>query len=184
MKQKFDKKEILVPTVSLFIIALVATLLLSIVNGLTAGKIAAAQAQAETEARQSVFPESKSFKEEKDYFIAEDESGKTIGYVFSNSEKGYGGDVAVTVGIDKNGSITGIVPGDLSNETPGLGQTANNPDFIKQFKGKSGKIKLVKSAPHGNEIKALTSATVTSTAVTNAVNASISQFEAISGGVK
>ena len=184
MAKKFSKKEILVPTISLFIIALVATLLLSVVNGLTAGKIAESNAAAEAAARQTVFPEAKKFEDKKDYFIAEDANGNTLGYVFMTSSKGYGGDVAVTVGIDNEGSVTGIVPGDLSEETPGLGQTADKPEFLAQFVGKDKPITVVKSQPGDDEIQALTSATVTSTAVTNAVNDAFMQYETVTGGGK
>lgn len=184
MTKKFDKKEILIPTISLFIIALVATLLLSLVNGLTAGKIAEANAAAEAAARQTVFPEAKNFEDKKDYFIAKDGEGNPLGYVFMTSSKGYGGDVSVTVGIDNEGSVTGIVPGDLSEETPGLGQTADKPEFLKQFVGKNSPITVVKSQPADDEIQALTSATITSEAVTNAVNEAIMQYENITGGGK
>lgn len=184
MNKKFSAKEVLIPTVSLFIIALVATLLLSVVNGLTAGKIAEANAAAEAAARQTVFPEAKKFEDKKDYYIAEDGEGKPLGYVFMKSSKGYGGDVSVTVGIDNEGSVTGIVPGDLSQETPGLGQTADKPEFLKQFVGKNSTITVVKSQPGDNEIQALTSATITSKAVTNAVNEALAQYKTITGGGK
>ena len=44
MNKKFSPKEVLVPTLTLFIIALVATLLLAMVNSVTADRIAAAKA--------------------------------------------------------------------------------------------------------------------------------------------
>ena len=169
MNKKFSPKEVLVPTLTLFIIALVATLLLAMVNSVTADRIAAAKAAAEAEARQTVFT---------------DADGNVIGYVFNTASKGYGGDVPLTVGIDATGSITGIVPGDLSNETPGLGQNASNDSFREQFVGKTGKVSVVKNAPGENEIQALTSATITSTAVVNAVNDAVDQFNEITGGGK
>ena len=184
MSKKFSPKEILVPTITLFVIALMATLLLAMVNNVTADRIAAAQAAAEAEARQSVFPDAKNFVEKSNYFEATDADGNVIGYVFNTASKGYGGDVPVTVGIDADGAITGIVPGDLSNETPGLGQNASNDNFKAQFVGKTGKITVVKNAPGENEIQALTSATITSTAVANAVNDAVDQFNDITGGGK
>lgn len=184
MNTKFSAKEILVPTVSLFIIALVATLLLSVVNGVTADRIAAATAAAEAEARQTVFPDAENFVERDNYYEATDKNGTVIGYVFNTASKGYGGDVPLTVGIDATGTVTGIVPGDLSNETPGLGQNASNPSFTEQFVGANGPITVVKNAPGENEIQALTSATITSTAVANAVNAAEDLFHEITGGGK
>ena len=51
MNKKFSPKEVLVPTLTLFLIALVATLLLAMVNSVTADRIAAGKAAAEAEAR-------------------------------------------------------------------------------------------------------------------------------------
>ncbi|MBQ2568054.1 MAG: hypothetical protein II572_06490, partial [Clostridia bacterium] len=61
MFKNFNPNEIFVPTLTLFLIALVATLLLALVNGVTADRIAASKAAAEAEARQSVFPDAKNF---------------------------------------------------------------------------------------------------------------------------
>lgn len=201
-KAKYSKKkEILIPTLSLFLIALISTFLLAIVNNLTADKIAAATAASEEEARQSVFADADNFVEksytftakDKDgtalgkqtYYEATDKSGNVIGYVFNNGYKGYGGTVTCTVGVDIDGSVTGVVPGDLSNETPGLGQTATKPSFLKQFVGADSTLTLVKTTPaNKGEVKALTSATITSTAVTTDVNDALAEYAELSGGGK
>ncbi len=184
MNKKFTPKEILVPTITLFLIALMATLLLSLVNSVTADRIAAATAAAEAEARQTVFSDADNFVEKDNYYEATDADGNVIGYVFNTASKGYGGDVPVTVGIDVSGTITGIVPGDLSNETPGLGQNASKDSFKAQFVGKSGKLTVVKNAPGDGEIQAMTSATITTNAVVGAVNAAMDMFNEITGGGK
>lgn len=172
--KKSSAKEILIPTLVLFLIALISTLLLGLVNNVTKDRIAAEQAASEAEARESVFTQAANFDEKtidgQTYYVAKDKSGNVLGYVFNTSNKGYGGQVTATVGVDINGKVTGVVPGDLSNETPGLGQTATKPSFLKQFVGKSGTLSVVKNGPKDNEIQALTSATITSTAVTNDVN--------------
>lgn len=176
-------KEILIPTLSLFLIALIATLLLALVNNLTAPKIAEANKASEEEARRTVFSSAATFKENtfdgNTYYIAKDGSGKTIGYVFNTSNKGYGGQDTATVGVDVNGKVTGVVPGDLSNETPGLGQNGSKPKFLQQFVGKSGTISVVKNNPGPNDIQALTSATITSTALTNDVNDALKLYAKI-----
>lgn len=172
--KKSNAKEILIPTLVLFLIALISTLLLGLVNNVTKDRIAAEQAASEAEARESVFTQAANFDEKsidgQTYYVAKDKSGNVLGYVFNTSNKGYGGQVTATVGVDINGKVTGVVPGDLSNETPGLGQTATKPSFLKQFVGKSGTLSVVKNGAKDNEIQALTSATITSTAVTNDVN--------------
>lgn len=181
---KMNPKDILVPTISLFVICLVATLLLAVVNGFTIEKIAEQTAMAEAAARVAVLPDAKDFNEKDGYFEGLDADGNVIGYVFNcvGTSKGYGGDVSVTVGIDNNGAITGIVPGDLSAETPGLGQNALKDSFKKQFVGKSGTIGVAKNNPGENEIQALTSATITSNAVTSAVNVALEEYAKIGGG--
>lgn len=184
MSKKFSPKEILVPTLTLFVIAMAATLLLSLVNNVTADRIAAATAASEAEARQTVFPDATNFVQKDNYYEATDADGNVIGYVFNTSSKGYGGDVPVTVGIDAEGTITGIVPGDLSNETPGLGQNASKPSFLEQFVGKTGQLTVVKNAPGDSDIEAMTSATITTTAVVNAVNEATDLYNEITGGGK
>lgn len=192
---KINAKDILTPTVSLFVICLVATLLLAIVNNVTAAKIAEQTAKSEAEARVAVLPDAKDFNEvdkdndgTTDYYEGVNANGETVGYVFNTvgESKGYGGAVSVTVGITADGKITGIVPGDLSNETPGLGQNAGKAKWQAQFVGESGVLQVVKDEKAAadtsdGKINAITSATITSKAVTSAVNAAVEKFEEIGG---
>jgi len=192
---KMNAKDILTPTVSLFIICLVATLLLAVVNNVTYAKIQEQTAKAEAEARVAVLPDAKDFNEvdkdndgTTDYYEGVDANGETVGYVFNTTgdSKGYGGAVSVTVGIAADGKITGIVPGDLSNETPGLGQNAGKAKWQAQFVGESGVLQVVKDEKAAadtsdGKINAITSATITSKAVTSAVNAAVEKFEEIGG---
>ena len=96
MKTKMNAKDILVPAVALFLIALVATLLLAVVNNMTANKIAEQNAATEAAARQSVMADAADFKAVDDYYEALDEDGDVIGYVFNETgdSKGYGGAVS------------------------------------------------------------------------------------------
>lgn len=107
--------------------------------------------------------------------VALDASGNPAGYIISSTSKdGYGGAISISVGIDKEGVITGV--GYLSiGETPGLGMNATEPAFKDQYKGKSVEsFTVVKGgASADNEIDAISGATITSDAVTNAVNAAI-----------
>ena len=84
---------------------------------------------------------------------------------------GYGGDITLMVGFktDKKTVISYKVL--AAAETPGLGMKLKTPEFADQFKGKDGTaLKVVKSgAPKGNEIEAITSATITSRAVCKAI---------------
>lgn len=89
-------------------------------------------------------------------------------------------------GISTEGNVTGVTILSL-NETPGLGMNAQNEtytDMYRQPVPKNG-FSVVKSgqAEHGN-IVALTGATITTNAVTNAVNAAVEQYQAIQGGAQ
>ena len=54
---------------------------------------------------------------------------------------------------------------------------AKKESFISQFTGKSGSISVVKGSASGdNEISAITSATITSKAVTSAVNKALELY--------
>ena len=171
-------KEYAAPTVVLLVICVVAALLLAVTNNVTAPKIAEVNAENEAAARQVVFADAASFGEEftNDDGIklvpALDKDGKTIGYVVVTVEKGYGGDINVMTGVDLEGKVTGVNILSMS-ETAGLGANASKESFLKQFIGKISGIEVNKGTPAENEIKALTGATITSKAVTKAVNAAI-----------
>ncbi|MBQ7541151.1 MAG: FMN-binding protein [Clostridia bacterium] len=181
-------KKIIMPAVALLLICLVATSLLALTNQVTAARIETIAAQAENEARARVFPEARSFGEAKTvdsatYCEALDSTGKCIGYTFTTSAKGYGGDVSVMTGVRRNGTVRAVEILDVSNETPGLGQNAKQDGFKAQFYDKSGVIGVStasKSAENG--IDALTGATYTSRGVTDAVNLALKLFDQIPKG--
>jgi electron transport complex protein RnfG len=91
------------------------------------------------------------------------------GHVVEVMASGYGGEFLVTVGVAPDGAITGVVIG-ANKETVGLGKNAEKPEFTGQFIGKNGAMEIVKNNATGNQIDALTGATITSRAVMNAVN--------------
>ncbi len=98
-----------------------------------------------------------------------------IGYVATSASKGYGGDVQIMIGIDLNLKITGIEILEQS-ETAGLGANCENPEWLSQFVGKSGTLAVSKD---GGEIDAITASTITSRAVTSAVNKALAQVSEI-----
>lgn len=181
-------KKILMPAVALLMICLVATALLAATYSITAEQIDQNAVQAENEARSAVFPQAASFSEikkidGKEYCEALDDSGNCIGYTFTTTAKGYGGDVSVMTGVRTDGTVSGVEILDVSNETPGLGQNAKNGTFAAQYTDKSGEIGVNtagKTVPNG--IDALTGATFTSRGVTNAVNQALEQYDQIMKG--
>ncbi|RTR06428.1 RnfABCDGE type electron transport complex subunit G [Halomonas nitroreducens] len=103
------------------------------------------------------------------------------------ARQGYSGDIAMVVGLDTAGTITGVRVTD-HRETPGLGDRieARKGDWIEQFTGHS-----LTSPPaggwavgqDGGGIDALTGATITSRAVVAAVHRTLEWFETQPGSL-
>lgn len=183
IKELYNKySDVILPTVVLLAICVVVTLALSSTNLLTRGPIAKITAENNKKAMQKVL-EAESYTEQtltvdgEDYTYNVAANGEeTVGYIFISVAKGYGGDVSVMTAINPDGSVKAVEILDVSNETPGLGQNAAKPDFYEQFIGKSGQTSIVKNGAiaESGEVDALTGATITSKAVSNAVNEAIS----------
>lgn len=176
---------------NLLIISAVAALLLALTNSVTASTIAQRNEQANAEARKLVLESAQDFEEVKDVktdnskgvkvseiYEAKDASGNTVGYTLKVLPSGYGGTIELMVGIDSaKGQVSGINV--VSNsETAGLGAKATNPEFSDQYKGKLlEELSVLKNGTPGDtEIKAISGATITSTAVTNGVDAAIEVY--------
>ncbi len=104
--------------------------------------------------------------------------GSQAGYVVKTSGKGYGGAVIITLGINNEGEVLGIQILDASNETPGLGQNSTKEDWNGQYVGATADktLDVVKDGSGSKDngtINAISGATITSKAVTRAVNASL-----------
>ena len=153
----------------LALIALAAALLLAVTNAITAGPIKAHEEAAQNAAFQSVMTaDSFSTMSVPDgcnvtSLVEAKKDGKTIGYCAVSSAKGYGGNVAVTLGVDMDGKIVGCQIGDTNfAETDGFGARWKEPARAEAFIGLS--------AFGGDTIEAITGATVTSKAVLAASN--------------
>lgn len=121
-------------------------------------------------AMQDIVPQATSFKEMKGHegWFAAQKDDKTIAYIVPSENSGYGGSIKMIVGLTPEGKV--ITYKILKhNETPGLGDKASKPQFIKQFEGKEYEALRVVKVPTQDNIQALTGATITSIAVTNAV---------------
>ena len=166
---KITAKDILKPALILFVICLVVTALLAGTNLLTKDKITEQSALEAEQSRKVVLSDADSFEEADGYYVGK-ANNETVGYVFQTEAKGYGGAVKVMTGISADGQITGVVILEHS-ETPGLGANAEKASFTDQFK-----------APSDGEIEAMTGASITSRAVTNAVNEAITKYNTVKEG--
>lgn len=170
-------RDIVKVALRLLIIMVVAGLCLGATYAVTQEPIAEQQRIQAENARRAVLPDAASFEEVAlsapgsitACYRGIDASGNPCGYAFSVDAKGFGGTVGLTVGVS-DGTITGVRIGSHS-ETPGLGAKAADVAFYGQFAGKSGELTVTKTgAVTDQEINAITAATITSKAVTGAVN--------------
>ena len=117
--------------------------------------------------------------------VAVDANNSAIGYVMTiTTSEGYGGDIKVSVGIGNDGTLYGVEILSIQ-ETAGLGMKATTDEFKNQFKDKqvAGFTYTKTGASAEYEIDAISGATITTNAMVNAVNASLTYFKAIGGGV-
>ncbi|MBC7960049.1 MAG: FMN-binding protein [Vallitaleaceae bacterium] len=175
-------RDMIKPTLALLVICFVVALGLAFVNGLTKDTIVERAKQDALEQRMQVMKEAKSFELIEGWadgsgLIQEVYSAydgeNLVGFVFSAVPKGYGGEMKVTVGVGIDKTITGIKVGD-NKETPGLGTKAAEDGYEAQYFGiKITKPLLLVKRPvtEENEIQAISGATISSKAVTSAVQA-------------
>lgn len=182
-------KEIFMPAFKLIVICFVSALLLAVTNYITAGKIAESEKKQEQESKKTAFSSATSFGddstlplEDKEikYCVAYNSDGEVIGYVFTSSNRGYGGDVSVMTGINSEGTVQKTVILSMDDETPGLGQNAGKDGFLTQFSQKTGPFSLTEDS--NERIEGVTSATFTSKAVIASVNDAYSAFDILNGG--
>ena len=173
-----NTKFILKLAAILFAIAFVCTLLLVLCNSLTEDRIAELKLEAENTAKLEVLPGADTFEATDangvaEAYIGKDKSGNTIGYCFKSETAGFGGVITMMVGVNADGTINGVKVTNLS-ETPGLGAKATDAKWISQFAGKDDTVSVVKTGnAKGNEINAISGATITSKAVAQGVNSAL-----------
>ena len=97
------------------------------------------------------------------------------GTIITSSAKGYGGDVVVMTAFTPEGTIKQIKVTEQA-ETKGIGsKVADAPSYWENYMGLDASDALVLN----QDVDAVTSATVSSTALINAVNAAIEAYHAI-----
>jgi electron transport complex protein RnfG len=112
------------------------------------------------------------------YNLAYDAEGNFIGAaVKTYSKNGFGGKIELMVGMLANGVINKVSV--LSQaETPGLGANMVNEKWKSQFDGKDPKNFILKVKKDGGDVDAITAATISSRAVSEAVKRAADGFEA------
>ena len=200
-------KSIISDCIKLCVITVIAGFLLGLVYNVTKAPIAAQEEKTKQEAYKAVFTDASEFKntdfdqdavqkvlDEKglgqntitEIAQAVDQNGKILGYVFSvTNPEGYGGDVSLSVGVRNDGTVNGYETLTI-NETAGLGMKATEDEFKSQFKNKKAEqFEAVKDGSGANDdakIDAISGATITSRAVTSAVNSCVAYADSLKGG--
>jgi len=185
-------KNIIKNTAILTVITLVSGLLLGVVYDITKEPIALAKEKAKNEAYQAVMQEADTFEALEveavelsiegctvDEVVAAKAGSDVVGYVVTTTTNaGYGGNIQVSVGIAADGTVKGIEMLSIA-ETAGLGMNATTPEFKGQYADKLVDSFVVNKAGASadNEISAISGATITSNAVTGAVNTAIEYFK-------
>ncbi len=188
--------SIIKPTLVLFIVCVIISGSLAYVNGMTTDIIQENTLAEQEEFRRQVLPEADSFRIIEQTGLPEAVKGVyegfatnvSEGYVVEVSTKGYGGAISMTIGVNTEGQISGVIVGS-NNETPGLGSKATQADFTEKFDvvslgniPESGLVVVKQSPKADHEIQAVSGATISSRAITKGVQAALDAIKIIKGG--
>jgi Na+-translocating ferredoxin:NAD+ oxidoreductase subunit G len=172
---------------TLMAVGLVAAVLLGLTYAVTKDRIAEQKRIQEAEACVSAMPAVESAEELREDPELEKKVREKVtdvekvfrcpsGVIIILKVKGYGGPMRMAVGIGQDGKVAGVSV--IShNETPGLGSNVENPDFLEQFVG-MGHDDPVQV---GEDIQAITGATITSKAAAKDVREALEAYENIGG---
>ena len=174
MKKENLVQYVLRLTVTLLAITGLVAAALAGVNAITKDAIAANQEKKTQDALALVLPDAGNLQKQEltaDAGIVSEVYTDGQSYAVKVLPSGFDGTITMMVGI-ADGKVTGISV--ISHtETPGLGavaaaQNAKGEAFRSQFVGQEGTLSI------GNQIDAMSGATITSTAVVTGVNAALS----------
>ena len=168
------------PSLTLFVLASVCAVILAFIYDITREPIRLQQIAQETAMVAELLPGTVETLEEyvDNHAVTKvvqgfNDQGDLLGYVITASAPGYSGPVVIMAGFNAGGTLTAVQV--LSHrETPGLGTAILAPSFLEQFEGRTEPMTVVRMATSDNEIQALASATISTAAVVNGINAAMS----------
>jgi electron transport complex protein RnfG len=164
----------------LFLVGIISAFLLSFVYAQTSPVISKYKKESLKKSLSEVFDvPSVRFEEVKPdslWKVFKDE--EYIGMIFKHEEKGYSGKIKPIVGVDSTGKIlkVKISKAELS-ETPGLGMKISEEPFLDQFKNLTSDEIFLKKDKDKGKIDAITSATISSRAATDAVRKGLEKYK-------
>ena len=166
----------------LFTISLLSASLIAMVYSITKPVIAKIKKEELIHSAKLVLPSipnaSISYDKSSGIFTEKDQDREYAYAFITKDSKGYGGDIVILMGINKDCKITGFQIME-TKETPGLGSNASNPEFKNQFINKGLDNFNFKVKKDGGDVDAITAATITSRAVTNALHSGLEKAKAL-----
>ena len=166
------------PIVVLGLICVIVTGALAATNRVTAPIIEEATRLAQEQARQELLPEAEGFEKIEGIDVANVSdvyaASNGVGYVVTSSAKGYGGTMTVMVSFTPEGTIKQIKVTEQA-ETQGIGsKVAGDASFWERYAGLEAKPLVL-----DQDVDRLSGATISSRALTAAVNSAIDGYNAI-----
>lgn len=169
----------------LFVIALVCSAAVAGVYELTKEPIAKAQQQKVVDALAEVLPSFDTTSDKEAVggcFVYEARlGGEIVGYaVETSSPNGFNGNIDLMVGFDVDGTICNVAVLQQA-ETPGLGANMDSEDnaLLASFKGKKASEMNMTVKKDGGDVDALTAATISSRAYSEAVALAYEAFKEV-----
>ena len=203
MNDKSAMKTVWKETLILTVITLLSGLLLGFVYEQTKDPIRQQQEKAIQEACRAVFPKENGVTFEAISYVPVESlqaelqgNGVKIGTIYSasrgeekigyvvetTSSEGYGGNIVLYVGVTVDGLLNEVSILSIS-ETPGLGMQAEKVLLPQMSEMNVAQIRYTKNGKEAeDEIDAISGATITTKAVTNAVNGALKAIQEMRGG--
>lgn len=177
-------KEVLGKVIPLFVVCLLASAGLAFTYSATHERILLEQRREQREAAAKAVPQATDFEElenlaetrqkfkELDLVFKASKDGELVGYAIQVLPRGFGGPIRLIVGVDVKGKVIGVQVVEHL-ETPGLGGEIEKDYFKGQFKGKTSQDAL----KVGEDIEAITGATISSRGVTEGVKTALMVYK-------
>jgi len=177
-----QKLKGLLPAIILALICGICVFLLAGTYSLTREKIADQEKAAAEERKLTIFPGARSFEalqysdsireelkakgiDPDEAYVAYDDSGAALGYIFVNSGFGYAGEIETTTGISSEGKIVMVIA-TAASDTPKLGKEVEGRPFLDGFTGLATESEIVLN----KDVSAVSGATISSRAATGCIN--------------
>jgi len=174
---------------SLLVITIVSGFSLGFINDITKGPKAKAKLERKIKALQQVLPDftnnpvddiqlvkSEKAKDSVEIYPAYLENELVGTAVIGSSEKGFSGLIKIMAGFKKDGTIQNVVVLE-QKETPGLGTKMKDDKFILQYRDKDPETFNLTVKKDGGEIDALTGATISTRAFSEAVQMAYDEYK-------